>query len=605
MTKDDDDSSGSSTQISKLDFGDPLFLHLSDINSTPLINIKLKGTKNYKSWACAMELALQTKNKMGFINETVKRDEDNVVLGIQWDRCNAVVLSWILGSITDELYNGQIYSKIASEVWKELKETYDKMDGSVIFNLYQKLNSLTQNGNSVSDYYHTLNSLWKQYDTMVQLPSCTTTASKEYKDHTNLIKLMQFLMGLDDIYQPIRSNLLIRDPLPSVNTAFSVISREESHRKSHLSDKKSDSSAFYSNTFKPSLNQPSKELKCTKCGRTNHTIDKCFEVVRYPPRNMTCTKCGMTNHTVDRCFEVIGYPSNLKKKVMKLLSLLDEKGKGKNPASNMADVSDLNLTVGHPNGTKAKVTKIGNLRLSKQIVLQDVLVVPDYCDLTSKKTMMTGNQYGGLYWLTGNEKGIITDNYMINTSCLTKELWHNRLGHPTDQALNHLKESLFYQESDLNTPCDICHQAKQAREPFPLSEHISKELGELIHLDVWGPYKIQSYKGYKYFLTVVDDYTRAVWVYLLKFKSKVFECVENIHNLLINQFNKRIKMIRSDNGTEFVNSNMNKFIHDFGIVHKTSCAYTPQQNGIAERKHRHLLNVATALMFQGGIPLRF
>ncbi|XP_071699521.1 uncharacterized protein [Rutidosis leptorrhynchoides] len=251
-----DDSGSSSTQISKLDFGDPLYLHPSDISSTPLITIKLKGTENYKSWSCAMELALQTKNKMGFINGTLKRSEDNEVLGVQWDRCNVVVLSWILGSMTDELYNGQIYSKIASDVWKELKETYDKIDGSVIFNLYQKLNSITQGGSSVSDYYHNLNSLWKQYDTMVQLPSCDLTSSKAFKDHTSLIKLMQFLMGLDNIYQPIKSNILTRDLLPSVNTAFSIISREESHRKSNISNKKNtESSAFYTNSYKPNANQ--------------------------------------------------------------------------------------------------------------------------------------------------------------------------------------------------------------------------------------------------------------------------------------------------------------------------------------------------------------
>ncbi|XP_071693201.1 uncharacterized protein [Rutidosis leptorrhynchoides] len=248
MAKDDDDVSGSgTTQISKLDFGDPLYLHPSDISSTPLINVKLKGTENYKSWSCAIELALQTKNKMGFINGTFKRSEDNEVLRIQWDRCNAVVLSWILGSMSDELYNGQIYSKIASDVSKELKETYDKIDGS--------------------------------------LPSCQFTSSKEFKDHTSLIKLMQFRMGLDDVYQPIRSNILTRDPLPSVNTAFAIISREESHRKSNISGKNSsESSAFYSNSFKPGFNSQAKDLKCVKCGRTNHTVDKCFEVVGYPTR---------------------------------------------------------------------------------------------------------------------------------------------------------------------------------------------------------------------------------------------------------------------------------------------------------------------------------
>ena len=69
--------------------------------------------------------------------------------------------------------------------------------------------------------------------------------------------------------------------------------------------------------------------------------------------------------------------------------------------------------------------------------------------------------------------------------------------------------------------------------------------------------------------------------------------------MIKNQFDKTVKIFRSNNGTEFVNQNMDKFCKDNGIHQQTSCAYTPQQNGLAERKHRHLLNVARALMFQG------
>lgn len=86
-----------------------------------------------------MRLALETKNKIGFINGTCMRPYDDEVLSKQWDRCNSVVLSWILGSISQELYLGQIFSKDAATVLQELKETYDKVDGSVMFNLHQKL----------------------------------------------------------------------------------------------------------------------------------------------------------------------------------------------------------------------------------------------------------------------------------------------------------------------------------------------------------------------------------------------------------------------------------------------------------------------------------
>ena len=118
-----------------------------------------------------------------------------------------------------------------------------------------------------------------------------------------------------------------------------------------------------------------------------------------------------------------------------------------------------------------------------------------------------------------------------------------------------------------------------------------------------GPYRVSTKERFKYFLTIVDDYTRSLWVYLMKGKDEVYENVISFYNLLQTQFHKRIKIFRSDNGTEFTNNKFSKFVNDFGILHQTSCVYTPQQNGVVERKHRHLLNVARALLFQSGLPL--
>ncbi|KAI3683195.1 hypothetical protein L1987_83695 [Smallanthus sonchifolius] len=104
------------TLVSKLDASDPLYLHASDSCNLTIANVKLKGTENYTVWANAIKLALEVKNKVGFIDGTcIKSTEDNI-LAKQWDRCNSVVITWILNSVSDELYLGQVYSKLASEV---------------------------------------------------------------------------------------------------------------------------------------------------------------------------------------------------------------------------------------------------------------------------------------------------------------------------------------------------------------------------------------------------------------------------------------------------------------------------------------------------------
>lgn len=275
---DDMAEEGAITLINKLDFGDPLYLHASDTTGTPLISVKLTGTENYSIWSRSIRLALGTKNKLGFIEGTCEKSLTNDVLARQWDRCNSVVLSWILGCVSEELYSGQIFSENASVVWNELKETYDKVDGSIVFNLHNKINSLKQNGSTISDYYHKLNTLWKQYDAMVKLPSCTCEAAAVFQEHTKVLKLMQFLMGLDDVYMQVRSNLLMREPLPDVKSAFAIISREESHRGVSLSGtsgNKSQPSAFVvqTNNNRRFFNKgPNSALKCKKMqhDRTYH-----------------------------------------------------------------------------------------------------------------------------------------------------------------------------------------------------------------------------------------------------------------------------------------------------------------------------------------------
>ncbi|GKA58544.1 putative RNA-directed DNA polymerase, partial [Tanacetum coccineum] len=589
-----------------IDQFDLLYLHSNDTNGIPLIGFKLEGTENYKIWKAAITIAIHTKNKLGFINGKITRPVEEGFMQEQWDRCNSVVLNWILGCVSQDVFLGQVFSKNAKTVWDELEETYSKQDASVIFNMYYKIHSLYQSGAPLSKYYHKFNALRKKYDSFVNLPDCTCANSDKLKEHNQILKLMQFLIGLDEVYAPIRSIVLTTDPIPDVRGAFVTLSRDESHRstQSHSVPKiGNDNTAFVARTN-------------SRVNNNNNNWSGSNNQPRNLNRpNLVYTYCNMNGHTPDRCFELIGYPPNFKKHMTYTVINM----------FNIVDVSKLNMTVGHPNGTKALVTHIGSPKLTKNIVIHNVLVVPGYqvsllsvhslskdnkfrvifdedtCviqDSVLKTQVGTGNESNGLYFRnTGNK--LVNNN--IQVCCLSKCIWHNRLGHPSDQVLDILRHKLNFETNTKIDLCEVCHKAKQTREPFPISEHKTKSLGDLVHLDVWGPYKVQSREGYKYLLTIVDDYTRCVWVFPLRGKMKFF--LISFYNLLKNQFNESIKVFRSDNGTEFVNQSMTKFCNDHGILHQTSCAYTPQQNGITERKYRHLLNVARSLMFKGRIPL--
>ncbi|GJW91890.1 ribonuclease H-like domain-containing protein [Tanacetum coccineum] len=294
----DDDIHDSVTRISKLDISDPLHLHPNDTTALTVGSIKLKGTENYQVWSCAMLLALEVKNKIGFIDGSCKRSKDDEVLGKQWDRVNAIILGWILNSISEELFLGQIFSKRAKHVWEELKETYDKVDRSIMFGLHNQINTLKQNGSSIADYYHKLNALWKQYDAMIELSKCVCNASEGFKKHNQLLKLMQFLMGLDDSYMQIRSSILSRETLLDVKSAYATIYSEESHRVARSNQN--------FNVGPSRSNNVNNNRQGGGSGLNNNRPSG--------GSGLVCENCDFNGHTIDRCFKIVGYPADFGKK---------------------------------------------------------------------------------------------------------------------------------------------------------------------------------------------------------------------------------------------------------------------------------------------------
>ncbi|CAL8084519.1 unnamed protein product [Prunus armeniaca] len=127
---------------------------------------------------------------------------------------------------------------------------------------------------------------------------------------------------------------------------------------------------------------------------------------------------------------------------------------------------------------------------------------------------------------------------------------------------------MFSSLNNASHGCEFCRFSKQTRLPFSSSVTQTSRPFELVHSDLWGPAALESHDGFKYFVIFVDDYSRATRLYLLKSKGEV---------------------LRTDNGTKFVNSSMTQYLSFYGIMHQTSCVGTPQQNGIAERKNHDLL----------------
>jgi Integrase core domain/gag-polypeptide of LTR copia-type/GAG-pre-integrase domain len=208
-------------------------------------------------------------------------------------------------------------------------------------------------------------------------------------------------------------------------------------------------------------------------------------------------------------------------------------------------------------------------------------------DRTTGRKIGEGSLKEGLYVLESGQLALSAKD-TLNT-----ELWHKRLGHPSSLVLKNLNLPFAH---DFNN-CEPCQFAKMHRLPFPEHSGKSDDIFDLIHSDVWGNAPVMSREGFKYFVIFIDDKSRATWLYLLKSKKEVFEKFQSFFKMVETQFGKKIKILRTDNGTEYLNHTFQNFLLENGTLHQTSCVGTPQQNGISERKNRHLLEVTRFTFF--------
>jgi len=182
-------------------------------------------------------------------------------------------------------------------------------------------------------------------------------------------------------------------------------------------------------------------------------------------------------------------------------------------------------------------------------------------------------------------------------------LWHYRLGYPNFMYLKKMFPSLFNKRLR-NFHCETCQLSKRTRSTYPPQPYKPSQPFSLIHSDVWGPPRASNITGSRWFVTFIDDHTRVTRVFL-KEKSEVARIFEIFHAMVQTQFQTNIKVLRTNNGHEYYNSMLNSYLQKNGIVHQSSCVDTPQQNGLAERKNRHLLEVTRSLMLATNVPKQF
>lgn len=197
---------------------------------------------------------------------------------------------------------------------------------------------------------------------------------------------------------------------------------------------------------------------------------------------------------------------------------------------------------------------------------------------------------------------------------LTKEeektwLWHSRLGHVNFKAMQLMaRNKMVHDFPAIQLPKDLCSSyllTKQQRKPFFHSNFVAKSVLELIHGDLCGPISPTTPAGTKYFMLLVDDFSRMMWVYMLKTKDEALSCFKRFKLLVENGTKQTIQVFRTDHGGEFCSKEFENFCIDSGILRHYTAPYTPQQNGVVERRNRTVTAMARSLLKERAVPAQF
>ncbi|CAM8963151.1 unnamed protein product [Rhodiola kirilowii] len=707
---------------------DIYYVNNNEITGNSIVGEILTGRENFVKWRKAMRIALSARLKLGFVEGKHPRPNDPI-LKARWQRCNDVIMSWLLCSVSPDVTGQILDSSDVADAWNCLHMMYAGSNLSRKFSLQQEIANLMQGTMSVAKYFEKLCGLWRGLDAMRERRVCSLSdeclqcQDSARENHEN--KVMKFLMGLNENLAQIRTHILALERLPPLNVVFDRVSNHEAER--NLTKLVStESSAMYANhqsftrqnygnnqqytqqsrtSQQPNqnaqnsarnyegnntINRPKQRPFCTYCQQAGHTKETCWKIYGFPPghkqykgkntggmkANSTHTNSDDANtpNSVSGASNTQNIPSATNpftnEQVNQILAMLKQGSPGAGDSQcHMAGICglssmslktsswiidsgatdhftcDKNLLfdtyqlpkdchISLPDGTSILVTSAGKCALTPELILQNVLLVPNFkfnllsigklindshysvlftqtsCvvqDSARKITLEIGKLNGGLYLFQPPHIPVPSKLVSAAGKEISPDIWHLRLGHMPFDNMKTLLNKHFpvSKNSKAHTHCPVCHFSKQSRLKFPISHHSSDNVFDLIHCDVWGPFNTPTMSGSKYFLTIVDDKSRCTWTYLLKTKSEVPDILIQFYELIMTQFGHKIKVLRSDNGTEFFNHKLESYLLNKGCIHQSSCPYTPQQNGIVERKHRHLLNVARALRFQSNVPKIF
>lgn len=584
---------------------------------------KLRGRENYNEWAFAAENFLVLDG----LKQCIDGTEDDAAKIIQ-ARAKLILM------IDTSLFIHIKETKTAEELWTKLKILYDDAGFSRRISLLRSLISarLEHMDNMASYVNHVI-------ETSQRLRGTGFKIDEEWVGSLLLAglpeKFSPMIMAIEHSGIEITTDSIKTKLLDMVDDKEgSAFIGKASWYKNHRADKYNGNKSH-----NPNVTSAKKEIRCYHCKQIGHYKSNC--PVLKSNRGNQGLKSNNGNQEKANVFSAVFLGGQIFSKN----DWYVDSGASVHLTTNkdwLFDVtSPKDLTeIVVANKSKALVKCTGNLNLTTvveekkfDVLVKDVLYVPQVATnlLSVSQLIKNGNKviFGsdgckifnkdalliGVARLVDNMYKLYTELpkqcFIASGTPVSGETWHRRLGHINEKELKIMTKGAvdgMMCKGKIKTSkqnCEVCNEGKQTRLSFPKKGSRASCVLEIVHADVCGPMEVKSLGGARYFLILKDDFSKMAFVYFLHTKEQVFEYFKQFKSMVENQVERKIKILRSDNGGEFCGATFENFLKQAGILHQKSNCYTPEQNGSAERLNRTVVERARCLLFDAKLDKKF
>ncbi|RVW82461.1 Retrovirus-related Pol polyprotein from transposon RE2 [Vitis vinifera] len=439
----------------KREMNSPFFLGTGDRPGDFITPTRSRGD-NYDDWASDIQLALEARRKFEFLEGTITGPQPPYTQS-DWNTVNAMLVSWITNTIDPEVKSTLSKFRDAKRLWEHLKQRYAMVNGPRIQQLKTSIAKCEQSKSmSVTTYYGQLNVLWEELFKHEPLISCTCcsscTAASLHQARREQGKLHDFLMGLNtDLYAQLRTNILSQDPLPSLDRAYQLVIQDERVRlaKAVTEDKPAEVLGFAVRTGVGRGRGKTERLVCSHCKKTGHETSTCWSLV-------ACPHCHKHGHDKNNCYEIVARAnaasstigaSSTKSSTDQLFTpeqwkaLVGLIGNAQVPDDRLNgkfDTKSWIIDTGATHHVSGDLSwlfdTIALFECPVGLLNGESVVATQSGSYHTRELIGTGVRRDGLYYFDGAE-GDSVQHVSVHNAASTLELWHKRMGHPSEKVV--------------------------------------------------------------------------------------------------------------------------------------------------------------------------